>query len=80
MRLDAGFQAQLQASPAYQQVHCKQLSLLATPTLTKLGLLIAGFVCTVVLKASSRATDGNIIPAISAEYERVFSSAKKIIL
>jgi hAT family C-terminal dimerisation region len=34
---------------------------------------------TVVLKASSRATDGNTIPAISAKYERVFSSAKKMI-
>ena len=35
---------------------------------------------TVVLKASSRVTNGNIIPAILAEYERVFSSAKKMII
>jgi hypothetical protein len=34
---------------------------------------------TVVLEASSRATDGNTIPAMSAECERVFSSAKKMI-
>jgi hypothetical protein len=35
---------------------------------------------TVVLKASSRVTNGNTIPAMITEYERVFSSAKKIIL
>jgi hypothetical protein len=34
---------------------------------------------TIILKASSRATNGNIIPTISAECERVFSSTKKMI-
>jgi hypothetical protein len=34
---------------------------------------------TVVLEASSRTTDGNTIPAMSAECERVFSSEKNMI-
>jgi hypothetical protein len=40
---------------------------------------LSDLIDTVVLEASSRATDSNIILAMSAECERVFSSAKKII-